>query len=212
VFDQVAKTPVEEIHTFDGDEFLQHNAFRAPGAASIEQIGGRMPKVEYFREMYAPMRQGIVTHPYNIDASNVAELAGFDFVFICVDHGPTRRLIADYLISQGIAFVDTGMSVEQDYDTQQLDGLCRVTFCAPSEHEHFHKHAPTDEEPAEALYRQNIQVADLNALNAIMAVIMWKQHFGFYGDDFNIHHATFSVRHMSIARRAPSEQTESAEV
>ena len=32
VLDQLAKTPVREIHLFDGDLFLQHNAFRAPGA------------------------------------------------------------------------------------------------------------------------------------------------------------------------------------
>src|SRR4029077_3976551 len=30
VLDFVAKTPVEEIHLFDGDVFSQHNAFRAP--------------------------------------------------------------------------------------------------------------------------------------------------------------------------------------
>ena len=32
VLDLVAKTPVEEIHLFDGDVFLNHNAFRCPGA------------------------------------------------------------------------------------------------------------------------------------------------------------------------------------
>ena len=31
VLDFVAKTWVKEIHLFDDDEFLQHNAFRAPG-------------------------------------------------------------------------------------------------------------------------------------------------------------------------------------
>src|SRR5665647_768400 len=33
ILDLVAKTPVEEIHLFDGDGFETHNAFRAPGAA-----------------------------------------------------------------------------------------------------------------------------------------------------------------------------------
>lgn len=32
ILDQIAKTPVQEIHLFDGDHFLQHNAFRSPGA------------------------------------------------------------------------------------------------------------------------------------------------------------------------------------
>jgi hypothetical protein len=30
VLDQVVKTPVPEIHLFDGDVFLNHNAFRSP--------------------------------------------------------------------------------------------------------------------------------------------------------------------------------------
>ncbi len=34
VLDLVAKTPVREIHLYDGDTFYQHNAFRSPGAPS----------------------------------------------------------------------------------------------------------------------------------------------------------------------------------
>src|SRR5687768_13896491 len=38
ILDFVAKTPVREIRLFDGDEFLQHNAFRAPGAPTIDEL------------------------------------------------------------------------------------------------------------------------------------------------------------------------------
>jgi len=38
VLDLVAKTPVREIHLFDGDRFSQHNAFRSPGAPSIDDL------------------------------------------------------------------------------------------------------------------------------------------------------------------------------
>ena len=38
ILDLVAKTPMAEIHLFDGDKLLQHNAFRAPGAPSIETL------------------------------------------------------------------------------------------------------------------------------------------------------------------------------
>ncbi|MDZ7652346.1 MAG: ThiF family adenylyltransferase [Burkholderiaceae bacterium] len=34
ILDLVAKTHVSEIHLYDADKFRQHNAFRAPGAAS----------------------------------------------------------------------------------------------------------------------------------------------------------------------------------
>jgi hypothetical protein len=47
VLDLVAKTPVKEIHLFDGDSFLNHNAFRSPGAPSIEdlKVSHRRPSI-----------------------------------------------------------------------------------------------------------------------------------------------------------------------
>jgi hypothetical protein len=47
VLDLVAKTPVREIHLFDGDRFHQHNAFRAPGAPSIDELREAPRKVDY---------------------------------------------------------------------------------------------------------------------------------------------------------------------
>jgi hypothetical protein len=53
VLDFVAKTLVKEIHLYDGDLFLQHNAFRAPGAASGQAIERKQKKVLYWAEMFA---------------------------------------------------------------------------------------------------------------------------------------------------------------
>jgi len=48
VLDLVAKTPVCEIHLYDGDDFDQHNAFRSPGAASFDDLNKNQKKAEYF--------------------------------------------------------------------------------------------------------------------------------------------------------------------
>src|SRR4051794_3660705 len=48
VLDLVAKTPVGEIHLFDDDVLLNHNAFRAPGAVSLDELRRQPLKVEYF--------------------------------------------------------------------------------------------------------------------------------------------------------------------
>ncbi len=45
ILDFLAKTPAEEIHLFDPDRFLQHNAFRTPGAASLASIFHRLADV-----------------------------------------------------------------------------------------------------------------------------------------------------------------------
>ncbi len=42
-------------------------------------------------------------------------------------------------------------------------------------------------------YASNIQIAELNALNACLAVIKWKQLSGFYQDLEHEHHLTYST-------------------
>jgi tRNA A37 threonylcarbamoyladenosine dehydratase len=69
VLDFVAKTPVSEIHLYDKDPFLQHNAFRAPGAPSLAELEAQTPKATWFKDIYSKMHSGIVDHPVYIDAS-----------------------------------------------------------------------------------------------------------------------------------------------
>jgi hypothetical protein len=199
VLDQIAKTPVREIHLYDSDEFLQHNAFRAPGAATAQQLQERMNKTEYFRRQYDPMHCGIISHPYRIDGGNLDELALADF--ICIDKGSARALICNYLQSLNIKFIDVGMGIEMIPDSRKLFGSCRVTLSTEIQKNHLNQYAPMmEDQDDDNLYRQNIQVADLNALNAILAVLKWKQVYGFYQDDFQSHNLTFTSSTSSLVR------------
>lgn len=200
VLDQIAKTPVEEIHIFDGDVFLDHNAFRSPGAASKEDLAHRPFKTDYFKRKYEPMHLGIFAHPNHLDTESVGQLDGFDFVFVCVDRGSSRRLLFQHLTSQRIPFIDVGMDLQQIKSTGKLIGSCRFTMCTPDQQNHFAQYAPMDNGDSEAIYRQNIQIADMNALNAQLAVMKWKQYCGFYQDDFHAYNGTFSVNSMSLVR------------
>jgi hypothetical protein len=142
VLDLMAKTPVREIHLFDGDHFEQHSAFRAPGAASIEDITAKMPKVEYFAAIYARMRKGIHPHPSYLDDENLSELDNFDFVFLCVDKGGVRRMLGEYLIARGIPFVDTGMELTMLPEANAILGTCRATLCTAGKSGHFGRCVP----------------------------------------------------------------------
>src|SRR5579883_686200 len=73
--------PVKEIHIFDADEFLQHNAFRAPGAPSIEMLRTKPRKLAYLKAIYSNMRHGIIEHAAYITKENVGELRDMTFVF-----------------------------------------------------------------------------------------------------------------------------------
>ena len=191
VLDFVAKTHVKEIHLFDRDEFLQHNAFRAPGAPSSDHFGTAPKKVSYFKDLYSRMRRGIVAHDCHIDASNTDKLREMDFVFLCIDDGEAKRIIVESLESLGIRFVDVGMGIELVDDS--LRGILRVTASTAKQREHFRKRVSLADAVGNDDYDRNIQIVELNALNAAMAVIKWKKLCGFYLDFENEHHSTYTI-------------------
>lgn len=193
VLDQVAKTPVLEIAIFDGDEFLQHNAFRAPGAPSIEELKTQPKKVDYLKGIYSKMHRGIVAHDFFIDETTVQQIGIFDFAFICMDPGTPKRLLVEYLETNSIPFVDVGMWLELVDDT--LTGILRVTASTPEKREHVreHKRISFTDAGIDNLYSKNIQIADLNALNAALAVVKWKKLFGFYADLEREHNSLYLI-------------------
>jgi hypothetical protein len=196
VLDLVAKTPVKEIHLFDGDTFSQHNAFRSPGAATVQELNDRPKKVAYFANKYAAMRYRLFAHDYFIGDPNVSELLALDFVFICIDRGAARKLIAETLEAHGRSFVDVGMGLVANEGL--LQGLTRVTTSTPAKHDHTARRLPFAEATSNE-YIRNIQIADLNALNAAFAVIRWKKLWGFYADAEREFHSTFSVASNALA-------------
>lgn len=197
VLDLIAKTPIREIHLFDGDDLLQHNAFRSPGAPQLKTLRERPKKVEYFADAYAPMRKDLVSHPAHIDEENLELLDGLAFVFLCVDTGDVKRPIVDRLETNGIPFIDVGMGI---YEADgKLGGVLRVTTSTPERRDHFHRHVRFDGGNADDVYAQNIQIADLNALNATLAVIKWKKLFGFYADFEQEHSSNYTIDGNTIS-------------
>lgn len=191
VLDLVAKTPVKEIHLFDGDDFLQHNAFRSPSAPSIDQLSTTPKKVDYFRDLYSKMRSGIFANPYYIDQSNVDQLRKMDFSFLCLDLGEPKRVIVENLEAFDAAFVDVGMGVE--LVDGSLRGVLRVTTSIPEQREHFRRRVSLGDVLVDNDYDHNIQIADLNALNAALAVIKWKKLWGFYLDLDHENYSTYTI-------------------
>ena len=193
VLDLVAKTSVREIHLFDADAFLQHNAFRAPSAASLDDLTRGLSKVAYFRALYSRMRRGIVAHEEHVSEENVEVLLGFDFVFLCLDHGSAKKLIGDRLSTGAMSFIDVGIGVEMVPESLALWAICRVTTSTPDKRDHFSKRVSFADNDSDNPYDKNIQVADLNALNAALAVIKWKKVCGFYQDLEKEHNTTYTT-------------------
>lgn len=193
VLDSVAKTPVRGIRIFDADDFLQHNAFRAPGAPSLSQLRDAPKKVDYYVEMYSKMRRGIVGHAVALNASNVHLLDGVTFAFLCMDAGDEKIAVVQKLEAMGVPFVDVGMGLE--LVDGSLGGILRVTTSTPKKRDHVHQggRIPFVGGGAKDLYASNIQIVELNMLNAALAVIKWKKLRGFYRDAEREHHSTFTT-------------------
>jgi len=191
VLDLVAKTPVGQIHIYDADVFLQHNAFRAPGAPSLEDLRAKRPKVIHLRDIYAHMHRGIVAHPVRVEGEVIDELLTMDFVFLCLDPGPAKRQIVTRLEAAGVPFVDTGMGLELVEGS--LTGMLRVTTSTSEKHDHVSARVPLADDDAPNDYDKNIQVADLNAASAALAVMKWKKTVGFYRDVRHEHHCVLTV-------------------
>ena len=191
ILDLVAKVPVREIRIFDNDEFLTHNAFRAPGAPSLEELREAPQKVDYLKRIYSRMHRNIVAHDVVLSADNIHLLDGVTFAFLSLDAGEAKRLIVEKLEAIGAAFVDVGMGLE--LDDGSLGGILRVTSSTPEKRDHLAQRISFVGGSAEDIYASNIQVADLNALNAILAVVKWKKIRGFYRDLEREHHSTYTT-------------------
>lgn len=179
ILDQVAKTPVGEIHLYDDDILYAHNSFRAPGAAALAELIEEPSKVDYFFRKYDVLHRGIVPHKARVDEANVAELQTMTFVFLAIDAGPAKRTIVQHLAAWDTPFVDCGMGLHRNENS--LRGTVRTTAGVPGRFDHLGRRVSYTDAGANE-YDMNIQTSDLNMLNAALAVIKWKKIFGYYVD------------------------------
>lgn len=107
-----------------------------------------------------------------------------------MDAGKAKEALIARLEHGGIPFVDVGMGLEiTDDDT--LVCLVRTTASTAAKRDHVRGNHRVSFE-GDDVYN-NIQVADLNALNAALAVIIWKKLSGFYADHAREHFSAYAI-------------------
>lgn len=196
LLDFMVKTPVKEIRAFDRDAFHVHNAYRSPGRLLEDGELGK-PKADVYAHRYANFREGLRVEAKYIDASSEAELEDVTFAFVCVDKGSARKEIFDILLAKKIPFIDVGMGLNRKRGA--LAGMVRVTYYPSDKGDEIRakNHAEMADAPGDE-YRANIQISELNALNAALAVVRYKQLRGFYVDDGGLAHALFDVTDLKL--------------
>jgi len=180
VLDLVSKCQVAEIRLIDGDVFKDHNAFRAPGAASVEDLKAMRSKVSHWAEKYSKMHKNVRPVECYVDEQNVAQLDDLNFVFLCIDPSPDKKAIVRHLVEHQIPFIDAGVGVQRR--DGNLAGQIRTTLVSNGTPPELVSRIPVVDDDAEDQYATNIQIAELNALAAVLAVMRWKRYIGFYDD------------------------------
>lgn len=190
LLDFLVKTPVKEIRAFDLDDFHIHNAFRSPGKTSSEEFG--KTKAEVYRLRYESFRKEVNFRAKFVQADSITDMAGVTFAFVCVDKGSSRKEIIDLLLELKVPFIDVGMGLDRKGGA--INGTLRTTYSSPNDDQSIlDRHTIPITDIPEDVYRNNIQISELNALNACFAIIKYKQLRGFYADESDFYHMLFTI-------------------
>ena len=124
-------------------------------------------------------------------------MEGVTFAFVCVDKGSARSKIFDLLISKGILFIDVGMGLDRKRGS--INGMMRATYYSSENAEGVRNKglAEMSDQPDD-IYRTNIQISEINALNACLAVIRFKQLRGFYFEEIPYYHLLLEIGDFKV--------------
>ena len=185
VLDLISKTPVVDIHLVDSDYVDWHNFMRAPGAPTCEEIEAahkeRPIKVDYYLSKYSSLRDGIHTHPVLLDDlpkwNEFLSKYPVDFAFVCIDQrkdsdSPRQDVVYSALSEAGIPFVDSGVSIT--LDDKAVRGAVTTSAYAAGSMEWKDAIPNVRVEGAMPGYC-NVQLPEVNALAASLAVMEWRR-------------------------------------
>ena len=203
LLDLLVKTPVPEIRAFDGDAYHVHTAFRSPGRLGPEELN--TPKATVYGGRYENFRHGLHVEAAYIDETTADLLDGVTFAFLCVDKGSSRGAIFEVLIAKQIPFIDVGMGLNRKHGP--IGGMLRATYYPVAEAAAMRDLQLANlSDAADDIYRANIQIGELNALNACLALIRYKQVRGFYLDEEEYRHILFGIGDLHLTGEASFDE------
>ena len=186
IVDMIAKCNVASIDIYDDDVVSQHTQLRWPGVVKRSVVEEHRNKAEYLAQVYASRtNKNIRGHDLRVGRSDLTLFRNKTMVFVAVDRGSGRREILTGLTELAVNFIDCGIDLRRDSDG--LTASARVVRTA-REDDREKRIALVEKTPGrdfgEGMYEAAVQTAEINALNATLAVIAWKQGIGFYKDAF----------------------------
>ena len=185
LLDLISKTPLSEIHLLDSDRVDWHTLKRAPGAPTVEEIelvlAGALLKVDYYHSKYAAFRDGIHPHPCRVDSplmfADFLSKHPIDYAFVCIDQltdSDSARQDAVYrsITEAGVPFIDSGVSITLE-DRAVRGAVTTSAYDAGSDG--WKDAIPNAKLDGGAPGYRNVQLPEVNALAASLAVMEWRR-------------------------------------
>ena len=189
ILDLLAKTPVE-IHLLDSDDLDWHNFMRAPGAPTTDEIESQhsqpLSKVAYYHTKYSSLREGIHAHAIRVDSTlqfaEFLEAHPIDFAFVGIDQlpdsdSPRQDAVYEALSEAGIPFIDSGVSIT--VDDAAISGAI-TTSSYPAGSMEWKYAIPNARARGDLPGYRNVQIPEVNAMAASLAVMEWRRRTGQY--------------------------------
>ena len=186
IVDMIAKCNVASIDIYDDDVVSQHTQLRWPGIVNRGVVEEHKNKAEYLAQIYASRtNKNIKGHPLRVRRQYLTYFQNMTMVFVAVDRGADRREILTGLTELGVNFIDCGIDLRRQTDGLTASARVVRSACDDDRGKRLELVEKTPhKDVGEGMYEAAVQTAEINALNATMAVIAWKQGIGFYKDAF----------------------------
>ena len=136
------------------------------------------------------MHKKIVSHAMYVDSSTSSTSWGSTSCSSASTGGSWKESLYAQMEARGLSFIDVGMGVSAEDGA--LVGVVRTTLSTDVKRDHVKRRVPFVDGPDDD-YASNIQIAELNMLNAALAVLKWKKLYGFYNDVEREHTSLFSI-------------------
>ena len=179
ILDLVSKSGVTRILIWDGDSLEERNTRRGVGPAFLNCSNLGQNKAHLLASQYTSPACEIIHYPNDFANPDASIIRNLTFGFIAVDRDESRATVRQAMHEHKIPFIDVGMGVR--IENGKLTGGCQAVLC-PQDPAEIQCLIPNGGLAfGEQAYR-NIQVSEIHALNAALAVIKWKRFRGQYPD------------------------------
>ena len=158
---------------------------RAPGAPTVEEMEscrtGSLRKVDYYRSKYSSLREGIYPHAVRVDSpatfSQFLAAHPIDCAFVCIDQAtegdsPRQDVVYRALSAASVPFIDSGVSITVE------DGAVRgavTTSVYGAGSMAWKDGIPSARVEGDVPGYRNVQLPEVNALAASLAVMEWRR-------------------------------------